>query len=135
VSVAADAPVPPETELYRRIPPILDQALVYDQNQDCVRLSSAIFNTKRMSVVIEDALRADGREPLDVLERYPDDFLVAIKAALAMDNGQTIERAPEDDEPAHAEVVGKMNKKKARKFCKAVKWIKKPENLCPEADS
>lgn len=135
MSVAADAPVPPEIELYRRIPPILDQALVYDKNRDCVRLSSAIFNTERMSVVIEDALRADGREPLDVLEKYPDDFLVAINAGLATEHGQTIERVPEDDEPAHAEVVGKMNTKKARKFCKAVKWIKKPENLCPEPDS
>jgi hypothetical protein len=135
VSVSADSPVAPEAELYRRIPPTLNQGLVYDTNRDCVRLSSAIFNTERMSVVIEDTLRDDGREPLDVLREYPDDFLVAITAGLVVEHGQEIERAPEAEEPAHAEVVGKMNKKKARAFCRAAKWIKEPENLCPENDA
>lgn len=135
MSVATDSPVAPKTELYRRIPPTANQGLVYDDNRDCVRLSSAIFNTERMSVVIEDTLRSDGREPLDVLNDYPEDFLVAITAELAVKHGQTVERAPEDDEPAHAEVVGKMNKKKARAFCRAAKWIKAPDALCPEDES
>jgi hypothetical protein len=135
VAVSADSPVAPETELYRRIPPVLDIALVRDENRQCVRLSSSIFNTERMSVVVEDTLKAEGRDPLDVLRNHPEDFLVSITAGLAMEHGQTIERCPEEDEPAHAEVVGKMTKGKARAFSRAVKWVKKPENLCSEDEN
>jgi hypothetical protein len=134
VSIAADAPVAPETALFRRVSPAFDIARVKDEDKDCLRLSSAVFKTKnqRLSVVIEDKLEEEGREPLDVLADYPDDFLIAIDAGIPMNQGHGIERTPEDHEPAHAEIVGKVSKGQAREMCEMARWIKAPEDLCPE---
>lgn len=134
MAVANDAPVAPETELYRRVSPRLNIGLVADEDRDCVRLSSAVFKTKnqRLSVVIEDTLRDEDREPLDALTAYPDDFLVAITADLAVNQEHAIERVPIDEEPAHAEVVGKVTGGKAREMCREARWVKAPGNICPE---
>lgn len=134
MSIAADAPVAPETALFRRVSPAFDLARVRDEDQDCLRLSSAVFKTKnqRLSVVIEDTLRDEGRSPLDVLTDYPDDFLVAIRAELAMNQGHDIERTAEDKEPAHADIVGKVTGGKAREMCREATWIKAPDDLCPD---
>ncbi len=85
-----------------------------------------------MSVAVEDTLRDEGREPLDTLTAYPEDFLVAITADLALKQDHAIERTPTDDEPAHAEVVGKVTGGKAGEMCREARWVKAPENLCPE---
>jgi hypothetical protein len=82
--------------------------------------------------VVEDQLQEEGRQPLDALTRYPDDFLVAITADLAVKQNHEIERTPEDNEPAHAEIVGKVTGGKAREMCREARWIKAPEGLCSE---
>ena len=83
-------------------------------------------------MVIEDTLVGEGRKPIHVLADYPDDFLIAIDAQIPMNQGHEIERTPVDDEPAHAEIVGKVSKGQAREMCEEARWIKAPDDLCPE---
>jgi hypothetical protein len=111
-----------------------NQGLVRDEDRDCVRLSTAIFKTKnqRLSVVIEDTLREEGREPIDALANYSDDFLLAITADIVLKQENSVERTPIDEEPAHADIVGKVTQGKANELCREATWIKAPEDLCPE---
>jgi hypothetical protein len=97
-----------------------------------MRLSSAFFGQPRSSVVIEDQLREEGRDPLDIVEAHPGDFLVAITAEAAFDCGQTVERTPTLDEPGHGEVVGKKTGATKNRLLKRVSWIKEPDGLCPD---
>lgn len=124
--------VPSATRLYRRVLPRAGDGYVLDENRDCLRLSSAVFSGERMSVLLGDTLDDEGREPLQTLVEYPDNFLVAITAAAAREQEQEVERTPLDEEPAHGEVVGKKTKGRKRALAAAAVWIKAPEGLCPE---
>jgi hypothetical protein len=135
VSIAVDAPVAPDTALFRRLSMGLD--IVRDEDRDCLRLSSAAFKTKnqRLSVVIEDTLLDEGRKALNSLDNYPDDYLVSITAATAVERDREIERTPEANEKAHAEIVGKVTNGDARKLCREAQWLKAPPGLCPEEEA
>lgn len=85
-----------------------------------------------MSVLLGDTLEEEGREPLQTLAAYPEDFMVAITAAAAAEQGQEVERVPLAEEPAHGEVVGKKTKGRRRALAGTAVWIKAPAMLCPE---
>lgn len=125
-----DTPVPPETTLYRRVPPRLDSGYVRDKNKDCLRLSSAVFFGEEMSVVLGDKLAEEGRLPQEALAKEPDFFLVAITAADAEEQEQTVKRTPKDEEPAHGDVIGKKPKRVARALRDRAEWVVAPEGLC-----
>jgi len=127
-----DAPVEDETGLYHRIPQSPDQ-IVPDQNRGCMRLSSAAFIGKEeMSVVIEDTLRAMGREPGDILKNFPGQYLVRLAAGFVRRYDQTVQRSPTIEEPAHGDVIGRKPKSVARKFAEAACWEIEPPGACPE---
>lgn len=120
-----------DLELYRRI--IVPEWLVPDENRNCTRVSSAAFSPVEMSVAIEDTVRAENREPRDVLASYPEDFLVALTVGLVEQHEQEVVRSPTADEPAHADVVGKKTRGRRRAFAAAAKWIVGPEDGCDPA--
>jgi hypothetical protein len=126
--VSEPPPIDDELELYRRV--TVPDWLVPDENRDCTRLSSAAFSADPMSVVIDDTLRASGREPVDILDRYPSDYLVALTVGLVREHEQQVIRSPIPDEPAHADVVGKKTKGRRRAFATAATWIVGPDNPC-----
>jgi hypothetical protein len=133
MTIPLDALVSPETELYRRVCPSQGrQHLVLDESRGCLRLSSAFFGQPRSSVVIEDQLREEGREPIDIVKSHPEDFLVAITAEAAFDFGQAVERTPTTDEAGHGEIVGKKTGAVKNGLLKRVNWIKAPDDLCSD---
>lgn len=121
-----------ETRLFRRISPREGDGWVRDENNDCIRLSSAAFVGDRMSVLLGDTMESEGRPPQDALAGHPDFFLVSITAADARAQEQEIERTPLPDEPAHGDVVGKKARKRRRALRDAAKWVQAPDGLCPD---
>jgi len=130
MTLSIDEPVGDEVELYRRGLPELGLGLVEDKNRDRVRLSSAVFAPQEMSVLIEDALREDGRVPLDALANFPDDFLIAITVLVARSQSQTVVRSPTEVEPAHGDVIGKKTRGRRREMARRARWVKEPVDLC-----
>jgi hypothetical protein len=127
-----DASVPDECGLYRRILPSPDQ-VVPDENRGCYRVSSAPFLKKReMSVVLEDRLRADGREPSDALRNHPGQYLIRLGAGFVRAHGQIVVRNPQPDEPAHGDVIGEKPRRIARAFAAAACWVVAPPEACAE---
>jgi hypothetical protein len=119
--------VAPETLLYRRVSPKMLQA-----HGDCLRVTSALFKQKpALSVVIEDTLRALGREPVSILDRYSDQTLIALPASAAFAHDLSVERTPDEDEPAHADVVGNRSGGIARSLLRASEWVVAPSGGCP----
>lgn len=129
---AANRPVQPETNLYRRVIPKLEDGYVLDEEDDCLRLSSAAFVGQEMSVFMGDTMEEEGREPLDALTKEPTFFLVAITAADAVAAEQEVMRTPLDDEPAHGDVVGKKTRGRRRALARAATWLKAPDGLCAD---
>jgi hypothetical protein len=114
-----DRSIADETGLYHRIPPSPDQ-IVPDRNRGCFRLSSAAFIGKHeMSVVLEDTLRAGGRDPSDVIANYPGQYVVALTAGFVRGHQQIVVRTEQDDEPAHGDVIGQKTRAVARAFAQA----------------
>jgi hypothetical protein len=129
---AENRPVPPETKLFRRVAPKLEDGYVLDEDDDCLRLSSAAFLGKEMSVFLGDTLEEEGRDPLDALRQEPGFFLVSLTAADAIEAEQAVVRSPIDEEPAHGDVVGKKTRGRRRALARAAIWIKAPDGLCPD---
>jgi len=128
----AETKVADETRLYRRVPPHQNDGWVRDENRDCIRLSSAVFSPKSMSVLLGDTMEAEERPPLNALEEYPDHFLVAITAGAARAQAQEVNRTPIPEEPAHGDVVGKKTRGRRRALCSEAEWLKAPEDLCSD---
>jgi hypothetical protein len=132
MSAIDDPSVADETHLYHRIPPSRDQ-IVPDENRGCLRLSSGAFVGKtEMSVVLDDTLRADGRDPSDALANYPGQYLVRFTAAFVRSRNQVVVRSPRADEPAHGDVIGKKTRGVARALAETSCWIVAPEGACEQ---
>ena len=82
-----------------------------------------------MSVHIEDDLRASGRSVEDVLEKYSDQDLAAIKAATARLMNQAVCREDDPHELCHGIVAGKKTGKIAKTFASeaTANWIVRRE--------
>jgi hypothetical protein len=125
--VEDDRTILDEHHLWRRIP---KWHLAPDQNARGIRVSSAAFDDdpdgNPMSVVLGDELLSSGRAAEEALRGLPEFGLVSITAALARERGQKIIRAPSDDEPAHALVVGSKTRSVMKAFARAATWVIPP---------
>lgn len=101
-----DQSVGDSTALFRRIHP---SQVIWDENLDRLRPTSAAFRDKQMSVNLEDDLEREGLELDFVLRDWPQHHLASIEARLARDRGQEIQRDHTEDDPTHGIVVGQKS--------------------------
>lgn len=98
----------------------------------CRRVKSALFKqTPALSVVVGDTLAALGRTPGSILDGHREEMLVSISASSVFEHALAIERSPEPDEPAHADVVGHRSDGIARALLRASEWVVAPADACP----
>ena len=127
-----DPTIRDQCKLLRRIPPKVNLNLVWDDNLNRWRPTSASFDNHRdsshnMSIVLGDDLDAAERDVTSVLEGHPGFLLAAITAKVARDNHQSVARDPLPQEPAHGLVVGRKSKGIKSKLAKAAEWVIPPD--------
>ena len=129
-----DPSVQDRTNLYRRV---RRDRVFWDDSRECWRPSSVVFQNFEMSVALGDTLEADGREPVDVLTPYPDEFLVLLEAGFVRGHDQIVAREPRHDEPAHGLVVGDKERPASRrkKFAQSAEWAVPPTESAPPSGS
>ena len=130
--VVDDVTIRDDCQLLRRIPTKFKLNIIWDDNIQRWRPSSASFenhpNGTPMSVVLMDDLENSGRSVTEVIND-PDEFaLAAITAGCARMNNQKVIRDPLPEEPAHGLVVGNKTKSCRRNFAKEAIWIVEPKN-------
>ena len=122
-----DVSISDDANLWRRIHP---DWVVTDENRGGVRPSSAAFDDSDdgtpLSVVIEEAVLASGRDAAKILENYAGYSLAAFTAGAARANGQGVARTPTPEEPAHGSVFGKKTKSVKRRLSHASSWVIAP---------
>jgi hypothetical protein len=119
-----DPTIPDETILWRRIPP---RWFHRDESLGRLRPAKAAFDDdpdgSPMSVVIADESRGQAA----VLAGHEGYGLAAFTAHLARECRLRIARAPTDDEPAHAVVVGRKTDSVRRRLARGSDWVVLPE--------
>jgi hypothetical protein len=115
-----DEPVDDTTDLYRRVHP---EQVIWDENDCCLRPTSAVFKDVEMSVHIADTLEAEERSAESVLESRPHHQLVAITAGFAKTEEQEVVREPRQEDSSHGNVVGQKPKGRQKRFVKHSKWM------------
>jgi hypothetical protein len=95
-----------------------------------IRVSSGAFqnssNSEGMSVLLEDALEAEERTAASTISAYPSFGLVSVTAGFCFTEDQAVERVPEDNDPAHGEVIGEKSQGRRKRFAKAASWVVQP---------
>jgi hypothetical protein len=118
--------IDPDVRLLRRVSPQFMKPLP----DGGIRVSAGAFqnstNTEGMSVLLEDTLQTEERTPASTISAFPDFGLVSLTAGFCASEDQTVKRAPEDDEPAHGEVIGKKSPGRRKRFAQAASWIVQP---------
>lgn len=110
--------------LWRRVPD-WPSFIVEDKTTGYYRVASSAFDEDAddnpMSVVLaaEATLQS-------VLKNHESFGVVAFTAGFARQRGQIIVRAPADDQPAHALVVGRKTSGVRRAFARVARWIHRP---------
>jgi len=84
--------------------------------------------TLRMSIVLQDTLQADHREPASVLGGRAGYGLVAVTAAEVRHEDQRVLRSPLAEEPAHGDVWGIKTAGRRRRLAQRARWIIEPPN-------
>lgn len=116
--------------LLRRIPSNPPLWVVWDDNEQQWRPSSAAFQDQEgssVSIVLACELERTGRPLTDALASHAEGFaLAAITAGCARENGQIVIRDPTADEPAHGLIVGKKTRAVRKRLAKATVWIVLP---------
>lgn len=107
------------TDLYRRVHPT---QIVWDENDCCLRPTTAVFRDIEMSVHISDVLETEGRTPASVLETRPHHQLIAVTTGFARSQEQVVTRNPLSDDSSHGNVVGMKPKSRRRQFVRHAKW-------------
>lgn len=128
-----DLTIDGEADLFRRVPPdhykVVDGAFVL---RDGAFKNFPRPELKRMSVVLEDTLAGEGRDPSSLLADEQSAFgVVAIKAKAVRAEEQRVERSPLEDEPAHGDVYGEKPGARRKRFVRAARWVVYPS--LPEA--
>jgi hypothetical protein len=116
-----DAPEIPDDEvLLRRLVP--DWIVPGEQGR--MRISSAAFKHREMSILFLTLLRQQRRQIEDALTGHPGDSLCSITVGLARKLGQEIayDTGPPHD-PAHGLVMGKKTQAIASQFARAAQWV------------
>jgi hypothetical protein len=118
-----DKTISDDAELLRRVP----REHLVDDDSGYLRVSSQAFqdppNGTPMSVLLADAMRAQGRELEAALAGHPGFSLVSVTAGLARQCDQMVVRDPLPTEPAHALVVGRKTQSVRKKFAQNAKWV------------
>jgi hypothetical protein len=112
-----------DAELWRRIPP---WHFVDDGNLGQIRPSSAAFEDDPDGSPMSVILGAEVDGPQRALAGHQGFALASITAALARGLGLGVARDPRPDEPAHAVVFGKKNKRVSRRLAMGSRWIVPP---------
>lgn len=106
--------------LFRRLP----QAWIVPGNHGRMRISSAAFKHREMSVLVQSLLLQQGRTPADVLSGFPDESLCRITAGLARELGQAVVKDTDPPhDPAHGLVIGKKPRSVANRFAREAQWV------------
>jgi hypothetical protein len=117
--ISDDAPVPPDTSLFRRVHP---SEIVWDDNDGCPRPGSGVFKDLEMSVHLGDVLEDEGREPETVLVGKPTYSLVSLTAAFVESEQQQVRRRPVDGDQSHGEVCGEKPRRRRRLFARTAQF-------------
>lgn len=122
-----DVSIPNPTLLYRWVPP--NHIRRTDNGVECRDGAFKNFpnpETLRMSIVLEDTLRALDREPASVLQGRPGYGLVALTAEQVREAEQRVVRSPTPEEPAHGDVWGTKTPSRRRHFAQLARWVVVP---------
>jgi hypothetical protein len=79
-----------------------------------------------MSVVLDDTLRTQNREPAALIQGLPGFGLVAVTAAEVREEEQRVLRSPVPQEPAHGDVWGPKAPARRRRLAELARWIIAP---------
>lgn len=83
--------------------------------------------TRRMSIVLEDTLRAHNREPNTILEHRPGYGLVAVTVGEVRElEQQRVLRSERPEELAHGDVWGDKPPARRRRLAQLARWIIEP---------
>lgn len=83
--------------------------------------------TRCMSIVLDDALRLQQREPQSILSLRPGYGLVALTAGEVREmEHQRVLRSPRPEEPAHGDVWGDKSAGRRRRLAQMARWIIQP---------
>jgi hypothetical protein len=118
-----DPTIPNDAELWRRIPP---WHFVDDGNLGQIRPSSAAFEDHPDGSPMSVLLAVEAGDPQRALAGHQGFALASITAALARRLGLGVARDPRPDEPAHAVVFGRKNKRISRRLAMGSHWIVQP---------
>ena len=120
--------------LWRRVPD-WPSFIVEDKTAGHYRVASSAFDDDAddpMSVVLASEATLES-----VLKDHEGFGVVAFTAGFARQQGQIVVRTPEDDQPAHAKVVGRKTHGVRRAFARAARWVHRPlgydERTLPDA--
>lgn len=89
-----------------------------------MRIASAAFKHKELSILFYTLLQRQSRPVDDALCGHSDNSICSIKAGLARDLGQSVlyDVEPPND-PAHGLVVGKKTQSIANRFAREAAWV------------
>jgi hypothetical protein len=118
-----DPTIPDDAELWRRIPP---WHFVDDGNLGQIRPSSAAFEDDPSGSPMSVILGGEAGDLQRALAGHEGFALASITAALARGLGLGVARNPRPDEPAHAVVFGRKNKRISRRLAMGCRWIVPP---------
>jgi hypothetical protein len=123
-----DPSIPAEARLLRRVIP---DWIVPDENTKTKRVSSQAFcnstGENGMSVFLEDALFAEGRDVASVVTGdYASHSLIAVTAGWVRSWQQGVIRDPLPEESSHAQVIGEKNSNIRRKLARQYEWVVGP---------
>jgi hypothetical protein len=118
-----DPTIPDDAELWRRIPP---WHFVDDGNLGQIRPSSAAFEDDPSGSPMSVILGGESGDLQRALAGHEGFALASITAALARGLGLGVARDPRPDEPAHAVVFGRKNKRISRRLAMGSRWIIPP---------
>ena len=113
--------------LWRRVPN-WPSFVIQDKSAGHYRVASSAFDDDAddadddpMSIVLAGDATLES-----VLKDHEDFGVVAFTAGFARGLGQIVVRAPEEDQPAHAKVVGRKTHGVRRAFARAAHWVHRP---------
>jgi hypothetical protein len=118
-----DPTIPDNAELWRRIPP---WHFVDDRNSGQIRPSSAAFEDDPDGSPMSVILGGEAGDLQRALAGHQGFALASITAALARGVGLGVAKDPLPDEPAHAVVFGRKNKRISRRLAVGARWIVPP---------
>ena len=111
--------------LLRRIP----KTWVRLNRDGTLKITSAAFKDRELSVNIESLMVQDGRNAKDSLRGYSGYGLASINSGVAREHHQAVIRQPTEEEPAHGIVFGNKPRSVARKMRNCAELIVKPQVL------